>query len=56
MRNHEAHPQKGQVGIPLPIDGPAVFTAGRRGQGISDRDLDRMLKENPARLLGLRRK
>ena len=43
----------GQVGIPLPTDGLAAFAAGLRGQGISDRDLDRMLKENPARLLGL---
>ena len=43
----------GQVGIPLPVDGLAAFAAGLRGQGIADRDLDRMLKENPARLLGL---
>ena len=43
----------GQVGIPLPVDGLAAFAAGLRGQGFGDRDLDRMLKENPARLLGL---
>jgi len=43
----------GQVGIPLPVDGLAAFAAGLRQQGIADRDLDRMLKENPARLLGL---
>jgi hypothetical protein len=43
----------GQVGIPLPVDGLAAFAAGLRRQGITDRDLDRMLKENPARLLGL---
>jgi Family of unknown function (DUF6282) len=43
----------GQVGIPLPPDGLAAFAAALRAEGISTRDLDRMLKENPARLLGL---
>jgi hypothetical protein len=43
----------GQVGIPLPVDGLARFAAGLRGQGLTNGDLDRMMKENPARLLGL---
>jgi hypothetical protein len=43
----------GQVGIPLPVDGMARFASELRAQGISDRELDQMLKENPARLLGL---
>ena len=43
----------GQVGIPLPIDGLAQFAAGLRAQGFTNGDLDRMTKENPARLLGL---
>ena len=43
----------GQVGLPLPPDGLARFAAALRAEGISDRDLDRMIKENPARLLGL---
>ncbi len=43
----------GQVGIMLPADGMAGFAAGLKAQGISDHDLDRMMKENPARLLDL---
>jgi uncharacterized protein DUF6282 len=43
----------GQVGIPLPPDGLAAFARALRTEGISTRDLDRMMKENPARLLGL---
>jgi hypothetical protein len=43
----------GQVGIPLPTDGLARFAADLRKEGIGDSDLDRMMKENPARLLGL---
>jgi hypothetical protein len=43
----------GQVGIPLPADGLARFAAGLRAQGFTNGDLDRMMKENPARLLGL---
>jgi len=43
----------GQVGIMLPPEGLAAFASGLSGQGISDRDLDRMMKENPARLLDL---
>jgi Family of unknown function (DUF6282) len=43
----------GQVGIPLPADGLARFAAGLRAQGLTNGDLDRMMKENPARLLGL---
>lgn len=43
----------GQVGIELPTDGLAHFAAGLRAQGFTTAELDRMLKENPARLLGL---
>jgi hypothetical protein len=43
----------GQVGIQTPAEGLAAFAAGLRGQGVSDADLDRMMKTNPARLLGL---
>ena len=43
----------GQVGIPLPPDGLAAFAVALRKEGISEREIDRMMKENPARLLGL---
>jgi hypothetical protein len=43
----------GQVGFPPPPEGLAAYIAGLRAQGIAQRDLDRMTKENPARLLGL---
>ena len=43
----------GQVGIPLPPDGLAAFARALGAEGISTHDLDRMMKENPARLLGL---
>ena len=43
----------GQVGIPLPPDGLAAFASALAAQGVSEKDLGRMMKENPARLLGL---
>jgi hypothetical protein len=43
----------GQQGNPLPPDGFAAFILALRARGISERDLDVMSKENPARLLGL---
>ena len=43
----------GQVGFPPPPDGLAAYIAELRAQGLTQRDLDRMTKENPARLLGL---
>jgi hypothetical protein len=43
----------GQIGIQAPSEGLAAFAAGLRAQGFGDGDLDRMLKDNPARLLGL---
>jgi uncharacterized protein DUF6282 len=43
----------GQVGIELPSDGLAAFAAGLRTQGISQQDIDRMIKTNPASLLDL---
>jgi len=43
----------GQVGFPPPPDGLASYIAELRAQGITQRELDRMTKVNPARLLGL---
>ncbi len=43
----------GQVGFPPPPEGLATYIAELRAQGITQRELDRMTKENPARLLGL---
>jgi hypothetical protein len=43
----------GQVGIMPQPDGLAAFATALRAQGISGRDLDRMMKDNPAKLLGL---
>ena len=43
----------GQKGNALPVDGFAAFLAAMRGKGFSGQDLDRMSKQNPARLLGL---
>ena len=44
----------GQKGNPLPADGFAAFIAALKSRGFSDADLDRMSKQNPATLLGLR--
>jgi hypothetical protein len=43
----------GQQGNPLPPDGFGAFIDAMRTRGFSDRELDVMAKENPARLLGL---
>ena len=43
----------GQVGFPPPPEGLATYIQELRAQGITQRELDRMTKENPARLLGL---
>ncbi|MGE0703231.1 MAG: hypothetical protein AB7P22_04755, partial [Vicinamibacterales bacterium] len=43
----------GQAGNPLPPDGFADFLIGLRARGFTGQDVDRMSKENPARLLGL---
>jgi microsomal dipeptidase-like Zn-dependent dipeptidase len=43
----------GQVGFPPPPDGMAAYIGELRTQGFTQRELDRMTKENPARLLGL---
>ena len=43
----------GQVGFPPPPEGLATYIEELRAQGITQRELDRMTKENPARLLGL---
>ena len=43
----------GQQGNPLPPDGFGAFIEALRARAFSDRDLDVMAKQNPARLLGL---
>jgi len=43
----------GQRGNPLPADGYATFMEALRKKGFTDQELDRMAKQNPARLLGL---
>jgi predicted metal-dependent TIM-barrel fold hydrolase len=43
----------GQKGNPLPPDGFGEFLAAMRARGFSEQELDRMSKQNPARLLGL---
>jgi hypothetical protein len=43
----------GQQGNPLPPDGFGAFIQALRARGFSDRDLDMMSKQNPAKLLGL---
>src|SRR5262245_37984948 len=43
----------GQKGNALPADGFAAYILALRARGFSDQDLDRMSKQNPAKLLGL---
>lgn len=43
----------GQPENPLHTDGLTAFYAGLRGQGFTQAEIDRMAKENPARLIGL---
>jgi hypothetical protein len=43
----------GQAGNPLPVDGFAGFLDAMRARGFSAQAIERMAKENPARLLGL---
>jgi hypothetical protein len=43
----------GQSGNALPADGLATFMEALRHKGFTDQELDRMVKVNPARLLGL---
>ena len=43
----------GQRGNALPPDGFAAFFAALRARGLSEQEVDRMSKQNPARLLGL---
>jgi predicted metal-dependent phosphotriesterase family hydrolase len=43
----------GQAGNALPADGFATFMEALRKKGFTDAEIDRMAKENPARLLGL---
>jgi predicted metal-dependent phosphotriesterase family hydrolase len=43
----------GEVGKPLPVPGYATYLEAMRKKGFTDQELDRMTKENPAKLLGL---
>lgn len=43
----------GQAGNAMPADGFATFIDALRRKGFTDRELDRMAKQNPSRLLGL---
>jgi hypothetical protein len=43
----------GQKGNALPPDGFGAFILALRAKGLTEQDLDRMSKQNPARLLGL---
>jgi len=43
----------GQAGNPLPAAGFATYMEALRSKGFTDQELDRMAKQNPARLLGL---
>lgn len=44
----------GQAGNALPADGLATYIEALRKKGFTNDELDRMVKQNPARLLGLR--
>jgi hypothetical protein len=44
----------GQKNNPLPVDGYAAFLQAMRTRGMTERDVNAMSKENPAKLLGLR--
>ena len=43
----------GQPGNALPTDGFAAFLAAMRARGLTEQQVDRMSKQNPAQLLGL---
>ena len=43
----------GQKGNPLPTDGFAAFFGAMKAHGLTDADIDRMARRNPAQLLGL---
>ena len=43
----------GQAGNPLHPDGLNALMDGLRGEGVSDTEIDVMIRDNPARLLGL---
>ena len=45
----------GQPNNPLPPDGFGEFLVAMRQQGFTEREIDQMAKQNPARLLGLER-
>jgi microsomal dipeptidase-like Zn-dependent dipeptidase len=44
----------GQPGNPLHTDGLVAFYAGLREQGFTQAEIDRMAKQNPERLIGLK--
>ena len=52
-RNFLMSSDLGQEMNPLHTDGLVAFMNGLRAEGISDADIDLMIRQNPARLLGL---
>jgi microsomal dipeptidase-like Zn-dependent dipeptidase len=43
----------GQIGNPVHADGMKQLVAGLNKEGVSDREIDLMMRKNPAKLLGL---
>jgi hypothetical protein len=43
----------GQMGNPLPVDGFGTFLIAMRSRGFTEQEIDRMARQNPARLLGI---
>jgi microsomal dipeptidase-like Zn-dependent dipeptidase len=43
----------GQTGNPTHPDGMMLLVQGLKQEGVSDAEIDRMMRKNPARLLGL---
>jgi anthranilate phosphoribosyltransferase len=46
-------PDLGQKGNALPPDGFAAFLLAMRAKGLTEQEIDRMSRQNPARLLAL---
>jgi hypothetical protein len=43
----------GQLGNPAPAEGLGLFIEGLLGEGISEGQIERMVRTNPARVVGL---
>jgi predicted metal-dependent phosphotriesterase family hydrolase len=44
----------GKGGAEMPVEGLATLLEALRQKGFTDRELDQLVKDNPARLLGLK--